>query len=281
MVVKHIASRIQAVLIALLVAVGALSSGEQPKKPLASGPTLNLDDVWQQFRSDYPHPMQAVAVRKSSDGETILIVSEPPPHVTEADLKALLPGVKFARWRIGADGWVTDAIVRLKVSDLELRELVGELHQLMYGTAYKAYALDIPVQPQTKIPRPPLDLQIAADDALSWVVTGGATGKPVTFHPLIGGDAVTVAEIKESDSLVYHSDPEGLVGWWIPKKTRVSDCTVAARQFTVDSDLVVGAVGNERGVIILGRTRTVPYELLPPLRVESIKPSSRESRRTS
>src|SRR5439155_3763335 len=71
-------------------------------------------------------------------------------------------------------------------------------------------------------------------------------------------------------SLVYYSEPEGLVGWWVPKAVSVSECAVPARQFAVDSDLVVGAVGDARGVLIVGRKRVVPYDVLPPLRTESI-----------
>jgi hypothetical protein len=270
MVARSLTALVRAVFLGLLLVGASLSAGGQSKTQPAPGGAPNPDDVWKRFRAGYPYPVQGVAIQKINDGEVVLIVSEPPPRVTEADLKAILPGVKFARWRVGADGWVTDAVVRLKVSDPELMVLVADLHRLMYGTAYKAYALDIPANPRPIAPHPSLDLKIAADDVLSWVVTGGETGKAVAFRPLIGGDPVAYAGIKEPDSLVYHSDPEGLVGWWIPKTVSVSDCRVPARQFAVDSDLVLGAVGDDRGVLVVGRRRVVPYEVLPPLRTESI-----------
>jgi hypothetical protein len=44
-----------------------------------------------------------------------------------------------------------------------------------------------------------------------------------------------------------------------------------ARQFVLDSDLVLGAVAGEKGVLVLGRERVAPLGVLPPLRVETLE----------
>ena len=69
---------------------------------------------------------------------------------------------------------------------------------------------------------------------------------------------------------VYVSHKRGLVGWWIPKKRNLYECRVSARQFAIDADLVIGALANQSGVLVLGRERQVPVDILPPLRFETL-----------
>lgn len=231
-------------------------------------PPLNVHEVWTAFRKSYPYPIQTVAVQNGANGDHVIIISEPPPHVTKADLTALLPGVIFYRHRIGDDGFVTDAVARVQGSEQSIQGLIADLHRVLYFTAYKASALQLPTPSVFDRPRPKLDVSIASDDLQTWILS--TTSTPVMFQPLIGGGDVRFSEIRESSSLVYLSNPAGLVGWWIPKAVHLSDCGVQAREFAVESDLVLGAIGNGRGVLILARERLAPPELLPPLRFETM-----------
>ena len=80
---------------------------------------------------------------------------------------------------------------------------------------------------------------LAADDLASWVVKGNDKLKPVQFRPLIGGDAVGFDSLKETHSIVYFSEPAGLVGWWIPAGTDVADYAAAkARIFARQDDRI-------------------------------------------
>jgi len=124
---------------------------------------LDLDKVWRDFRNAFPFLMQSVAVQRGKDGESVLIVSEPPPQVTEDQLRKLLPSVKFKKHVLGADGWVKDAVAVLHLSDKEVRELVAELHELMYSTAYKSSAIELPFKMPVAPTRQPDELRLAPD----------------------------------------------------------------------------------------------------------------------
>src|ERR1700688_2842403 len=46
--------------------------------------------VWTQFRHAHPFPYQSIAGKRSSDGNLILIVSEPSPRLTRRQLDVLI-----------------------------------------------------------------------------------------------------------------------------------------------------------------------------------------------
>ena len=232
---------------------------------------LDPSRVWKQFRESYPYLMQCVAVEQTGAGECVVIVSEPPTHVTEGDLRELLPGVVFKRHTIGYKGWVTDAVAHLQLSkEGELADLISELHRLLFDTSYKAFVIQLPVEPQLTRARPNLDLELAPDDLATWLGVANDPEQRLRLRPLFGGQPVTLADLDSPFSEVCHSEPAGLVGWWIPKDADLSLCRAQARHFAVDSDLILGAIENGRGVLIVGRERRVPYKLLPPLRAETI-----------
>ena len=65
---------------------------------------------------------------------------------------------------------------------------------------------------------------------------------------------------------------KGLVAWSLPRGARLDGHRARARQFAVDSDLILGAVATKEQVAILGRERlTTSVRLLPPLRVETLE----------
>src|SRR5688500_18862865 len=196
--------------------------------------------------------LQAVAIHPLQN-EYVIIVSEPPPHVTENDLRALLPGVELKRHKIGADGWVTDAVATLKLSNEGIQDKVADLHRLLFATTYGARVIELPAKPQLTLDRPDLDIHLAADDLSSWILGQDGAAGAKTFVPVLGGDPVTFAQIRETESLVYASQPAGLIAWWLPEGCAVEACPAEARQFTVESDLILGAVGDARGVMIIGR----------------------------
>jgi hypothetical protein len=260
-------------LIAALLAAPILSvSCSKPPDVTASSkalpPPLDLDQVWADFRRAYPYSMQTVAVQSGTNGDNVVIVSEPSPHVTEADLTALLPGITFHKHTIGDDGFVIDAVARFHGPEEAVNEKVADLHRLLFFTAYRAKALQLPAKPLFAQPRPKLDVSIAPGDVESWIL--GEKFEAMKFRPHIGGPDVTFRTILELNSLVYASDPGGLVAWWIPKSVSINDCGVQARQFAIQSDLIIGALGDDRGVLVLGRERLAPAELLPPLRFETM-----------
>lgn len=95
--------------------------------------------------------------------------------------------------------------------------------------------------------------------------------QPEPFLPVEGGPGIALDRVcARTDSGVYFGRGAGLVAWWIPRGVAVASCRAQARQFALDSDLIVGALLKPSGMLVVGRERVVPVEVLPPLRAETI-----------
>lgn len=233
--------------------------------PAASDPVA----AWRQFRAVYPYHVQVLALSEAaSDGSRSLIVSEPSPHVTEADVLAplaqVLRGHSVQRQRIGYDGWVHDLAISVAGKEPQLTQALSALYRRLFFTTYKAYILRLPAQEvQWHLD---LDLNVTANELNEWVIAGHDT-----YSGVERDGEITIENLATTRSCgVYPSTHGGLVGWWVPAGVEVDTCRVSIRQFALDSDLIVGAIGMTGGTLILGRERIVPVELLPPLRFETI-----------
>jgi hypothetical protein len=69
---------------------------------------------------------------------------------------------------------------------------------------------------------------------------------------------------------VYNSDTRGLVLLVLPRTASLDSNPAALREFLLDTDAILGAVGTDRTTAIVGRERIVPVDLMPPLRVETL-----------
>lgn len=102
--------------------------------------------------------------------------------------------------------------------------------------------------------------------SVSW-----AEDSATKLRPVEGGQTTDLKSIVEQRSSgVYLSEPSGLVVWSFPRSQALSKYRLEGREFSLDSDLIVGAVAGPYQVAVVGRERVVPIELLPPLRVETI-----------
>jgi hypothetical protein len=228
------------------------------------------DKLWDGFRQVYPYHSQALALSvPSADGSRTLIVSEPPPNLSAGDilfpLGSLLRNHSEKRQKIGYDGWVKDVVVEIAGSKPEIDSAISSLNQLLFNTSYKSYVLPLPAKASSKAPFN-LDLQVTSAELKRW-----ALDDKETFTPVEGGESFSLQQLFEQKvSGVFYGDRGALVAWFIPKGRTVDDCRVQTRQFSLDSDLIVGAFSNPRGIIVLGRDRVIPVDLLPPLRVETL-----------
>lgn len=228
------------------------------------------ENLWKQFRKTFPYHSQVLALSApASDGSRTLIVSEPPPHATLGGILfpvgALLLNHSVKKQEIGYDGWAKDVVIALSGTDREVASLVSELNRQLFGTSYKSYVLPLPAQTPAASPFD-LDLKVTVDELNTWVLDGREV-----FVPVEGGEAMAATSVfTQPDCGVYYSGTPGLVTWWIPKERTVQDCRIQARQFALDSDIIVGAVSKGNGILVLGRERVVPLDVLPPLRVETL-----------
>jgi hypothetical protein len=228
------------------------------------------DKHWQGFRKAYPYHSQTLAMSvPSADGSRTLIISEPPPQFTVGDILLPLSGVlrnhSEKKQKIGYDGWAKDLVVEIAGDQSSVDSAVSSVNRLIFGTSYKSYVLPLPVKPSNNSPFN-LDLQVSTAELRRW-----ALDDQETFTPIEGGESLPFHNLfQEKVSGVFYGDRGGLVAWFIPKNGSVDDCRVQARQFSLDSDLIIGAFSNSNGILIFGRARLIPVDVLPPLRVETL-----------
>jgi hypothetical protein len=285
---------------------------------------------WETFRRAYPYHIQLVAVGDPyPNGGRTLIVSEPPPQVTIAQLREVDPALlaNYSLWReqVGFDGWLKDAVFELPpLDDAQYQDLIAKIHIRLFGTAYKAVAVSIPkVQPKNSgyqfdlhVPSSTLAKWLLRQDAplesggwfipLVLVVVGlwglkvfgkhrklrhglalGISGiglwvhytpaRPATqedqvrFTASAGGEALSCRDILRSKAAgVFLSEKPGLVIWSFSRTAPLDSQTREARQFALDSDILLGAIGSSAQVAVIGRERVAPISILPPLRTETI-----------
>jgi len=229
------------------------------------------DSLWKGFRTSFPYHIQVLALSEphAADQSRTLIVSEPPPHVTLGQILScvgnLLINHQVKQLPVGYGGWVRDVVISLKGNRQEIASILSRLNQRLFFTSYKSYALPLPLKLDRLTDN--LDLKVTAAEVKHWTVDVNQN-----FIPIEGGDSLPLAKLFAQPGCgVYRSLQRGLIGWWIPDGYTLNDCRVQARQFTLDSDLIVGALANSKGMLVLGRERVAPVELLPPLRVETLE----------
>jgi len=223
----------------------------------------------QVFRKGFPFHIQTLALSRAlTDGSRVLVISEPPPHVTLDELRRrspVLSGAKAVEHPVGHDGWVKDIVVHLpSMERSQLQSLLLDLNQYLFFTTYKPSVLQIGTNPSPNRAR--LDISLSAADLAAY-----ASGRTATFIPLAGGETSTLAQLlTRRGAGVFFSQNPGLVAWIFPREGDLSHYKAHARQFAVDSDLILGVMANKNGVAILGRERVTPVDVVPPLRTETI-----------
>lgn len=308
---------------------------------LLVGPTvaqeLSADSVWKEFRRSYPYHVQCVALTEpDSVGRRVMIVAEPPPHVTFNSLIAVAPSVLAhpvpRRQRIGFDGWVEDVTFVLPpLTSDDLKLMLENLQLHLYGTTYKSSILPLPAQ-HARVRQRSLDLRVPAGELGDWLLgdiahpregrswsntialvllslwvlwclakvlsrtrktrnfvslalslcllfvtwIAGLSSSPhhpdmLRFYSVLGGESYTGRQILDGKlSGVFLSEEPGVVVWSFSRADSLEQHRLEARQFALDSDVVIGAVASAHQIAVLGRERSEPVDLLPPLRTETI-----------
>ncbi|MFE4105971.1 hypothetical protein [Almyronema epifaneia] len=229
------------------------------------------EQEWENFRETYPYHLQTVALSEPlEDGCRILLISEPPPHLNEEYFQSLAGDLgeeaKSLAYPVGYDGWVADVLITLPpLNDLELSEKVlSKLYIDLYGTTYKANISNLPIEPPTENTQT-LDLSVSAAELHQWTNNGN-----YLFKPVLGGDPQELGQIlTEGNDGVFISNTPGIVVWVMSKEKDLSEYNVEARQFFLDSDLIIGAITDDDFVAVLGRERVENVLRMPPLRFET------------
>ena len=105
-----------------------------------------------------------------------------------------------------------------------------------------------------------------------WTTPGRPhAGVAGVLHPLHGGEARMLSDVLAQPTTgVYMSEAPGLVVLVMPRGEELNRAAVSLREFVLDSDLVLGAIGTPHSVAVIGRERQESVIVLPPLRVETL-----------
>lgn len=231
-------------------------------------PKIEAVTTWEIFRKTFPFHIQTLGFDKRS---SILVISEPPPLVTIEKLKETAPElgpIEVKQHPMGCDGWVKDLVIQLpQMTDLQRQDLFDRINLYLFHTTYKASVLDLPFTKSTlDNENTPLDVTVTFADLKDWFFD-----KNEIFESVLTGDQIAFNSIFSSKKTgVYISKEPGLVIWAIDRKKPLDDNLAEARQFALDSDLIVGSVSNTEMLTIVGRARILPLDVFPPLRTETI-----------
>jgi hypothetical protein len=255
-----------AVVIALIAGFCVIFSS--PVFACAELPKTEPKTSWETFRRTFPYHIQGVAYDQRSGD---LIISEPPPHVTFKKFQEMFPELtqlEVKETPVGCDGWVKDIVAQVPpMEEPKRRDLFDRINLYLFHTTYKADVLNLPARranlDNTDLP---LDVTVTSADLNDWLLN-----KNESFESVVTGEQMAFSEIvSQKKSGVYFSDAPGLIIWAIDRKKSLDNYSAEARQFTVDADLIVGAVSDAEMLVIAGRKRILPLDAFPPLRTETI-----------
>ncbi len=231
------------------------------------------DTLYANFRQNFRFHYQTIGEATFDDGSCLLLISEPPPYFPADTLKSIFSQfthrVETREHTIGYDGKITDLLLLLGNATREnLDRLERELSKALYLSDYKTNTTHLPVKHgRTYFTDENIDYQITLYEFNDWFIE-----KDEAFMQLSDTTRKVTVEQMFADSLtgVYFSQVPGFVAWAIAKNRDLSEQLNHIRQFTLDADLILGALADSGTLVIIGRERQAPLYELPPLNVESI-----------
>lgn len=259
----------------IAVAIIAVIGIKIALRPTPIEQTLAYEDaqlLWEEFRANNPYNIQTVGLKQYQDGSFTIIVSEPNESITRNKLKAFLKPYNhvgdFHRVRIGIDGWLKDAVFTCNnVKDFD--KFTSKLFKMLYGTDYKASYWDLTDMPShVDFADEDLNYQVSAEELRTWLFDD----KELFHNDKIASTAFQELFALKNTMSVFYSDTPGFVVWFIPTSDiKEKDFEYYSRVFALDSDLILGAVRSSSRVAVIGRERCASLEVLPPMRIETMK----------
>ena len=231
------------------------------------------DSIYVGFREQCPFHFQMLGLAKFADSSFLFVLSEPPPYV---ELDSLL--TIFQQFNIysevkthpmGYDGWVKDILVCVgKATSENITNLTRKLNEVVYLSDYKSFAMNLPLDTsRIYFSSQALNYRISLSEVNQWFIED----KEPFFDLKDTAQTFSIPDIFQSQKTgVFYSQLPGFVIWSLDKKEDISTQRTAIRQFTLDSDLIVGAVSDSSTLVIIGREREADLMELPPLNVETV-----------
>jgi hypothetical protein len=243
------------------------------------------DSAWKRVRAAYPiHSQMLARCDNPNTGRVVVVLTEPPAHITPAKadsiVRALFAGlapiesVQRRRHPLGFDGWAEDLVIvidgKVSANRAGIEDGIASLASLASGSAYKAEVEDIDALASSPRAQAPPAMEVGKEELFSWLL-GPDAQKLVLIE---GANSATLRERTARQEFgTYYTSSPGLVIVTVPRQShgRLNDRLEDLRRFVVDSDVFLGAIKlSESQIALVGRERTTPLAVVPPLRLETL-----------
>ena len=234
---------------------------------------LKADSLYADFRQHFRMHFQTIATATFPDSSRIILIAEPAPFLEPDSIESICDRFTHQTsqrtFKIGYDGHVTDMVILLGNATTEnLNNLVAKISQQQFLSDYKPNALDL--LDGTKrhyFTQDNLDYQITLGEFDDWFF---AAGEAFIDEKDTANDLTVSDMFSQKRRGVFFSREPGLVAWSIRRDSDLSKQTADIRRFALDADLILGALRDSTTLVVIGRERETPLEVLPPLRVETV-----------
>ena len=231
------------------------------------------DSIYKDFRKNYRFHFQTLAMASFADSSRMILIADLPPHFETDSVAPIFAKfthrTEFRKHPIGYDGYTTDMLILLGNATQEnCDNLMKRLNRELFLSDYKPTVMPLPVEHKRQyFAQESIDYQITLDEFNTWFME-----EDEGFITLDDTNtALTVSDMFASQARgVYFSQQPGFVAWAIAKNSDLAAQVGDIRQFTLDADLILGALADSSTLVIIGRERQSPLYELPPLQIESI-----------
>ena len=231
------------------------------------------DSVYKDFRKKYRFHYQSIGMASFADSSRMILLSDIPPHFETDSVASIFAQFTHRReqhrHRIGYDGYTTDMVILLGNATQEnCDRLIKGLSKELFFSEYKPTVMTLPTEEKRQyFAKENIDYQITLNEFNTWFMEEGEG----FIHLDDTGRVMTVSDLFAAQARgVYFSQEPGFVAWAVAKNEDIAAQVGDIRQFTLDADLILGALADSSTLVIVGRERQSPLHELPPLQIESI-----------
>ena len=262
------------------------------------------DSIYKDFRKKYRFHYQTVGMASFSDSSRMILLSDIPPHFETYSIAPIFAEfthkTEQRKHPIGYDGYVTDVLILLGNATQEnCDRLIRRLNRELFFSEYKPTVMALPAEEKRQyFAKENIDYQITLEEFNTWFMEEGEG----FIHLDDTNTVLTISDIFARKARgVFFSQQPGFVAWALAKNADLlgygqgartpvegqgartpvdgqdartpndgQDALAPIRQFTLDADLILGALADSSTLVIIGRERQSPLYELPPLQIETI-----------
>lgn len=262
------------------------------------------DSIYKDFRKKYRFHYQTVGMASFSDSSRMILLSDIPPHFEMDSIAPIFAEfthkTEQRKHPIGYDGYVTDVLILLGNATQEnCDRLIRRLNRELFFSEYKPTVMKLPAEEKRRyFAKENIDYQITLEEFNTWFMEEGEG----FIHLDDTNTVLTISDIfaKKARGVLFSQQP-GFVAWALAKNADLLEyghparqqeyghlarvavdgqdartpndrqgALAPIRQFTLDADLILGALADSSTLVIIGRERQSPLNELPPLQIETI-----------